>query len=1182
MMKKLHLLFTMLLLSLLGGANAAWADTVDDVLSLSWTGITGTSYSDWSGKTGTSGAVYAGNSAGGNSAIQLRSNNSNSGVVTTGSGGKAKKVTVTWNSNTVGGRTLNVYGKNSAYSVATDLYNSSNQGTLLGTIVCGTSTELSIDDDYEFIGFRSANGAMYLDEVKITWETESVVIPTVATPTFSPAAGTYTEAQSVTINCTTAGATIYYTLDGSTPDDSSDEYDSAITIDETTTIKAIAVKDGMDDSDVAEATYTIDPNAPGTASNPFTVAEAIEYINTLGTASSPNDVYVSGIISQVDSYNSNYHSITYWISDEGTTSTQMEVYSGKGLDGADFSSEADLQVGDIVTVCGKVKMYKSTPEFDMSSKLVSFERPASVVEAPVFTPAADTYSEALSVEITCATENATIYYTIDGTDPTNESTEYTGAITVSETTTIKAIAYVGTDASQVASAKYTIEVPGEVVIVKDDKTTFLFNTSANEWGFPTSEKGFDEAEFTANGYTIKVAGTSGGGYSYKIPDKYLILGQKDAYLTLPAFDFPVSKIEVVGRDGASASVVQNIFVGDQAVSTATTGATGTNTYEIAEDYQVAGNIYTLKVTNAKNTQITQIIVYKGEVVERDKYYVAGTWTNWGTDMIEMTKNADGTYTLAGQNLENGAQFKIVKEDTEGNTIWYGGDTQGQGETYGVHSEWCTDIALTAGDGAKNFVIQAGKTSEYTFIVDVENMTLSVTGWPVPTYYLAGSFATTEIWADDMVEFTHEGDGIYKLTKELDAETELKVVSEANQWYSSNPAELTQENSTNIQLSTDNQANMIIALAGTYTFTLNANDMTLTVTGWPKPEPEGNAFVKVTDNADLTDGYYLIVNEAASVAFDGSLETLDAVGNTIEVTIANNEIKATDANKTSVFYIDNTAGTLQSASGLYIGVSNNDNGLKQTDDATTYTHTFSIADGDAVIAAVFEGSTMTLRYNKASNQTRFRYYKSGQEAIQLYKLTTVEDEAPKVVVGARGAVSFSCTKALDFTDSDVKAYIVTEKNGSSFTKKQVKIVPANTGLVIEGDEGEYELTVAAADAENDNVEDNLLVATSTGEYTVTDETYGRVYGLFYSTTSNKLGFQKKKVDYTFGVNKSYLLLPEGSSAKGLEVFFFDETTGINSIESELLNSGKVYNLNGQRVDNNYKGVVIVNGKKVIKK
>ncbi len=141
---------------------------VTDELTLTTTGVSGTSYTAWSGKTATSSAVYAGNSAGGNSSIQLRSSNSNSGVVMTTSGGNVTKVTVVWNSNTASGRTLNVYGKNSAYSAATDLYNNSNQGTLIGTIVCGTSTELDIDDDYAFIGFRSASGAMYLDEVDIT------------------------------------------------------------------------------------------------------------------------------------------------------------------------------------------------------------------------------------------------------------------------------------------------------------------------------------------------------------------------------------------------------------------------------------------------------------------------------------------------------------------------------------------------------------------------------------------------------------------------------------------------------------------------------------------------------------------------------------------------------------------------------------------------------------------------------------------------------------------------------------------------------------------------------------------------------------------------------------------------------------------------------------------------------
>ena len=154
-------------------ADAAAAADVVDVLNRELTGVSGTSYSEWSGKTATSSAVYAGNSAGGNDAIQLRSNNNNSGIVTTTSGGKATKVVVSWNSGTTNGRTLNVYGKNSAYSAATDLYDNSKRGTHLGTIVYGTSTELTINGDYEYIGLRSNSGAMYLDEIQITWSAGS-------------------------------------------------------------------------------------------------------------------------------------------------------------------------------------------------------------------------------------------------------------------------------------------------------------------------------------------------------------------------------------------------------------------------------------------------------------------------------------------------------------------------------------------------------------------------------------------------------------------------------------------------------------------------------------------------------------------------------------------------------------------------------------------------------------------------------------------------------------------------------------------------------------------------------------------------------------------------------------------------------------------------------------------------
>ena len=154
------------------GGGESTPTEVTDVLNRETTGVTGTSYTAWTGKTASSSAIYAGQSAGGNSSIQLRSSNSNSGIVTTTSGGKAKKVVVVWQSSTSAGRTIDIYGKNSAYTQATDLYNSTNQGTKLGSIKCGTSTEFTISGDYEYIGIRSNSGALYLTSVSITWASE--------------------------------------------------------------------------------------------------------------------------------------------------------------------------------------------------------------------------------------------------------------------------------------------------------------------------------------------------------------------------------------------------------------------------------------------------------------------------------------------------------------------------------------------------------------------------------------------------------------------------------------------------------------------------------------------------------------------------------------------------------------------------------------------------------------------------------------------------------------------------------------------------------------------------------------------------------------------------------------------------------------------------------------------------
>ena len=439
--------------------TAQWTENIipvpgiTDVLNYYFTGISGTSYADWSDKTGSSGAVYAGNSGGQYSSIQLRSSNNNSGIVTTTTAGNVTRVSVTWNSNTQNGRTLNVYGKNSPYTDATDLFGS-NAGTLIGTIVCGTSTELVISDSYKHIGLRSASGAMYLTEIQITWANTSVI----ATPTIAPESGTIfgDEGLTVTISCETQGVDIFYTLDGSDPDDGSTPYNGPINLTETTTVKAIAYDSDDNTSNVASATYIyVDPNAPGTQNNPFTVAQAIENTPSSGTT---DNVYIRGIVSSF--YNTNImgdgNNYRYYISDDGTTTTQLLVYKGKGLDQTTFANVDDLLVGDEVVIYGKLTMYQNAPEIASGNYLTSWVRPTHNVATPTFSPEAGNYTEAQTVTINCDTDGATIYYTTDGTTPTNEKTQYNGPITVSTATTIKAIAYVDDETSFVAVATYHI------------------------------------------------------------------------------------------------------------------------------------------------------------------------------------------------------------------------------------------------------------------------------------------------------------------------------------------------------------------------------------------------------------------------------------------------------------------------------------------------------------------------------------------------------------------------------------------------------------------------------------------------------------------------------------------------------------------------------------------------------
>ena len=107
-----------------------------------------------------------------------------------------------------------------------------------------------------------------------------------------------------------------------------------------------------------------------TAENAYTVAQACAYIDA-GKGLS-EEVYVKGIVSQVEEFNEKYGSITYWISDDGTTtSQQFQCYGGLNIDGTQFTSINDLKLGSDVVVKGLLKKYNTTYEFDKNNVIIS-------------------------------------------------------------------------------------------------------------------------------------------------------------------------------------------------------------------------------------------------------------------------------------------------------------------------------------------------------------------------------------------------------------------------------------------------------------------------------------------------------------------------------------------------------------------------------------------------------------------------------------------------------------------------------------------------------------------------------------------------------------------------------------------------------------------------------------------
>ena len=298
-------------------------------------------------------------------------------VVTVANDGLTEKPTadLKWNiSNTAGSLTIYPNGTTETWLYCTNANNGVRVGnndnktfTIEGTYLkhTGTNRYVGIYNSQDWRCYTATDGNITGQTLKFYKYVEPTSggegeEPTIAAPTFSIEAGTYTEAQKVTLSA--EAGTIHYTLDGTTPNAESTEYTAPIVLNEcgTTTIKAIAIS-GDTTSSVASATYTIKLPLDNSQANPYTEAEAIEVYD--GGCYDNQDVYVKGVVANAQFYGS---SNTYTITLEGG----FQFYKFYEATGEVTFTEDYIVAGDTLVACGKLVKFNTTYELGAGCYLV--------------------------------------------------------------------------------------------------------------------------------------------------------------------------------------------------------------------------------------------------------------------------------------------------------------------------------------------------------------------------------------------------------------------------------------------------------------------------------------------------------------------------------------------------------------------------------------------------------------------------------------------------------------------------------------------------------------------------------------------------------------------------------------------------------------------------------------------
>ena len=331
---------------------------------------------------------------------------------------------------------------------------------------------------------------------------------------------------------------------------------------------------------------------------------------------------------------------------------------------------------------------------------------------------------------------------------------------------------------------------------------------------------------------------------------------------------------------------------------------------------------------------------------------------------------------------------------------------------------------------------------------------------------------------------------------------------------------------------------------------------------------------VEDAADLAVGDKVVIVATES---DYALSTTQNTNNrgAVEITKEGNDVTLNDA--VQVLTIENGAAdgqfAFQTGAGYLYAASTSSNHLKTT---TTLNNkasfTVLIENGVATIKAD-QSSRNWLRFNSTNSPKIFSCYTSGQADVSLYKvnLATVEDYVLNVTKAGWSTLYLGYNVVVP---EDIVCYAISGVEGTSVILDEVTgVLPANTAVIVEAEEGEYTFEVTEESA----VVESKMLGTTKDEYQ-TKEAY--VLGI----VDGVVGLYKAQMAggvWLNNANKAYLPASVASGAASYSFRFGEGTTAIENVEVE--NEVKaIYDLTGRRVENPSNGIYIINGVKVLVK